>query len=122
MIHYHGLPITPATAARAAISAGHAFVSFRYPDQLAAAIAQKITPSTPLNKTPWDADECAAYHRVSNKTFIQSYASNPGYPRPIRVSTTTGRGHPRWLAQEVIDWTLNNRTIEIKRRKPKQEL
>ena len=34
MIHYHGLPITPATAARAAISGGHAFVSFRYPDQL----------------------------------------------------------------------------------------
>ena len=34
MIHYHGLPITPATAARAAVSGGHAFVSFRYPDQL----------------------------------------------------------------------------------------
>jgi len=34
MIHYHGLPITPATAARSAVSSGHAFVSFRYPDQL----------------------------------------------------------------------------------------
>lgn len=34
MIHYHGLPITPATAARAAIGGGHAFVSFRYPEQL----------------------------------------------------------------------------------------
>ena len=34
MIHYHGLPITPASAARAAVSGGHAFVSFRYPDQL----------------------------------------------------------------------------------------
>ena len=34
MIHYHGLPITPATASRAAVSGGHAFVSFRYPDQL----------------------------------------------------------------------------------------
>ena len=34
MIHYHGLPITPETAARAAVSGGHAFVSFRYPDQL----------------------------------------------------------------------------------------
>ncbi|HUV96891.1 MAG TPA: hypothetical protein VMV98_05415 [Acidobacteriaceae bacterium] len=38
MIHYHGLPITPATAARAAITGGHAFVSFRYPDQLSLAI------------------------------------------------------------------------------------
>lgn len=38
MIHYHGLPITPATAARAAISGGHAFVSFRYPEQIGLAI------------------------------------------------------------------------------------
>ena len=34
MIHYHGLPITPATAACAAVKGGHAFVSFRYADQL----------------------------------------------------------------------------------------
>jgi len=29
VIHYHGLPITPDTAAAAAVSGGHAFVSFR---------------------------------------------------------------------------------------------
>lgn len=34
MIHYHGLPITPATAACTAVSGGHAFVSFRHPGQL----------------------------------------------------------------------------------------
>jgi hypothetical protein len=38
MIHYHGLPITPATAAAKAVDAGHAFVSFRHPDQLPVAI------------------------------------------------------------------------------------
>ncbi|BBB65873.1 hypothetical protein UNDYM_1620 [Undibacterium sp. YM2] len=38
MIHYHGLPITPATAAVRAISGGHAFVSFRHADQLTIAI------------------------------------------------------------------------------------
>jgi len=38
MIHYHGLPITPATAALPAINAGHAFVSFRHPDQLGVAV------------------------------------------------------------------------------------
>lgn len=37
MIHYHGLPITPASSALAAINGGHAFVSFRYRDQLALA-------------------------------------------------------------------------------------
>ena len=34
MIHYHGLPITPATAAVRAISGGHAFVSYAHPIQL----------------------------------------------------------------------------------------
>lgn len=38
MIHYHGLPITPNTAAAYAIQAGHAFVSFAHSDQLGLAI------------------------------------------------------------------------------------
>jgi len=38
MIHYHGLPITPNTAALAAVGCGHAFVSFARPDQLGMAI------------------------------------------------------------------------------------
>lgn len=38
MIHYHGLPITPNTAALAAVGGGHAFVSFARPDQLGMAI------------------------------------------------------------------------------------
>lgn len=38
MIHYHGLPITPATVADKAIQAGHAFVSFAHPEQLGVAI------------------------------------------------------------------------------------
>lgn len=44
MIHYHGLPITPETAAIQAVKAGHAFVSFATPGQLemAAAICQSF--------------------------------------------------------------------------------
>lgn len=38
MIHYHGLPITPSTAAVRAISGGHAFVSYRHSDQLTIAV------------------------------------------------------------------------------------
>jgi len=34
VIHYHGMPITPLTAAAKAIDAGHAFVSFVHADQL----------------------------------------------------------------------------------------
>lgn len=38
MIHYHGLPITPATAAVRAVGGGHAFVSYRHSDQLTVAL------------------------------------------------------------------------------------
>ncbi len=38
MIHYMGLPITPDVAAVEAIKAGHAFVSYRHPQQLPLAI------------------------------------------------------------------------------------
>lgn len=38
MTPYHGLPITPSTAAARAIAGGHAFVSFRHPEQLGLAI------------------------------------------------------------------------------------
>lgn len=38
MIHYHGLPITPATAAAKAVENGHAFVSYAHPEQLSIAV------------------------------------------------------------------------------------
>lgn len=59
MIHYHGLPITPATAAVRAISGGHAFVSFRHPDQLTIAL------------------DCAQSFAVDNGAFS---AWRSGYP------------------------------------------
>lgn len=39
MIHYHGLPITPMTAAEVAVRAGHAFVSFAHSGQMGLAVA-----------------------------------------------------------------------------------
>lgn len=39
MIHYHGLPITPDTAAEVAVRAGHAMISFAHPRQLGLAVA-----------------------------------------------------------------------------------
>jgi hypothetical protein len=39
VIHYHGLPITPATACEVAIRAGHAFVSYAHPGQMGLAVA-----------------------------------------------------------------------------------
>jgi len=38
MIHYHGLPITPATAAAKVMTGRHAFVSFAHPHQMEVAL------------------------------------------------------------------------------------
>ena len=38
MIHYHGTPITPSTAAVRALAGGHAFISFQRPEQLGLAL------------------------------------------------------------------------------------
>lgn len=59
MIHYHGLPITPATAAVHAIGGGHAFVSFRYPDQLGTVL------------------ECASSFAVDNGAFSAWRSGQP---------------------------------------------
>ena len=59
MIHYHGLPITPATACFSAINGGHAFVSFAHPDQLTIAF------------------ECAQSFAVDNGAFSAWMAGSP---------------------------------------------
>jgi len=59
MIHYHGLPITPATAAVRAVSGGHAFVSFRHSDQLTVAL------------------DCAQSFAVDNGAFSAWRSGNP---------------------------------------------
>ena len=59
MIHYHGLPITPATACAAAISGGHAFVSFAHSDQLGLAA------------------ECCQSFAIDNGAFSAWRSGNP---------------------------------------------
>lgn len=58
MIHYHGLPITPDTAAVSAVEGGHAFVSFRHPGQLG--IAASVSQSFAIDNgafSAWRAGE-----------------------------------------------------------------
>lgn len=53
MIHYHGLPITPATVAVEAVSNGHAFVSFMHRQQLS--IATEYAQSFALDNGAFSA-------------------------------------------------------------------
>jgi len=53
MIHYHGLPITPQTAAVSAINGGHAFISYRHRDQLG--IAAEVCQSFAIDNGAFSA-------------------------------------------------------------------
>lgn len=59
MIHYHGLPITPATAAAKSVESGHAFVSYRHSSQLTVAI------------------ECCQSFAIDNGAFSAWKSGNP---------------------------------------------
>lgn len=87
----------------------------------AKAIASSNRPNTPLDKTPWDSEECASYLRVELQTFRNQYAPSPSFPRPIKANTATGRGHPRWNAQEVIDWFFAHGEEVARRRRPRKD-
>lgn len=88
-------------------------------EQLAKAIAANIAPQLPLDITLWNATKCADYLDAETKTFANRYAPLPSFPRPIKADTVTGRGNPRWIAQEVIDWFLSHRDEAERRRRPR---
>ena len=74
-------------------------------DQLAIAIADRVVPQIPVSIDLWSSKECAAYLKVSPRTFLESYACKPGFPAAIRLpSRGTHKGMPRWKAVEVIKW------------------
>lgn len=65
--------------------------------------------SVPLDKTLWDADQCADYLRQGRRTFIDKTSKHHTFPQAIRVplsinETTESKARAVWNASEVIDW------------------
>jgi len=74
-------------------------------DQIAAAVAARISPAIPLDVDLWSSAEVAAYLKVGPNQVIERYAPLPDFPKAIRLPTADGaRGRPRWKACEVIAW------------------
>lgn len=89
-------------------------------ERLSRAISNNICGSNiPLDKRPWTAEQCADYLRIGIGTFHNTIAPLPTFPSAIRAQTAKGRGQPRWIAQEVIDWWLSHREATENRRKRK---
>lgn len=52
----------------------------------------------------WDAADCAAYLRCQPRQVTERYATLEDFPKAIRLPSRTGKGHPKWRAEEVRDW------------------
>lgn len=79
MIHYHGLPVTPATAAARLLSGRHGFVSFMHSDQLD--VAMDCCQSFAVDNgafTAWRAGrpvtDWSGYY-----AWVESLKSHPGF-------------------------------------------
>ena len=75
---------------------------------LLAAILQKLTErAIPLEVDLWDTEHIAAYLKRSHSTVRDKILPLPSFPKPIRIQTANGTGHPLYKAREVIQWTEN---------------
>ena len=74
-------------------------------DRIAAAIADRVAPPVPINIALWDAETIGAYLKMSASQVLQRFAPLPSFPKAIRLPTAGGaRSHPRWRAEDVIEW------------------
>ncbi|MDY7537646.1 hypothetical protein QN372_00650 [Undibacterium sp. RTI2.1] len=74
-------------------------------EKLAAAVAQHIKPSIPLNIDLWDIATIAQFFKRNESVVRERIACKPDFPAAIRLPTETGkRGHPLYKATEVIKW------------------
>lgn len=81
-------------------------------DLLALAIAKKLRTMPPPDKVLWDAKECAEYLRMSEKHFVDRVSKTMKFPKPIKLPSETGRrSHPRWYAQEIMEWVKVHKQV-----------
>jgi predicted DNA-binding transcriptional regulator AlpA len=74
-------------------------------DSLADAVARRIKPTIPLSVAQWDSKACAEYLGVSLRHFNTFIKTQPDFPKARSLpSSGKGDGHPRWKAQDVIEW------------------
>lgn len=58
----------------------------------------------PVEVDLWDTEHIAAYLKRSYATVRDKILPLPSFPKPIRIQTANGTGHPLYKAREVIAW------------------
>lgn len=72
------------------------------------AILQKLSErSIPIEIDLWDTEHIAAYLKYSYSTVRDKILPLPSFPKPIRIQTANGLGHPLYKAREVVLWAEN---------------
>jgi hypothetical protein len=73
--------------------------------EILSAILQKLSEKTiPIEVDLWDASHIAAYLKRSHSTVRDRILPLPSFPKPIRIQTSNGTGHPLYKAREVVRW------------------
>ncbi len=129
MIPYHGLPITPGTAALAAVGGGHAFISIRYPDQLTIALdaAQSFAVDNGAFSA-WRAGEpvtdwrdyyewVGALHRLPSFDFavIPDVIDGDEADNDALLAEWPWRANPRTLGVGVPVWHMHESLCRLER-------
>ena len=59
----------------------------------------------PFEVMLWTTKEIGDYLGIAPKSVQERYASEPSFPKPVRLPKTDGGAmHPRWFAVEIVDW------------------
>lgn len=56
----------------------------------------------PFDYLIWDADDCAAYFKMSKDYFLRKKRNQPGFPNPV----SDDNEQPRWAAKSVAEWAV----------------
>lgn len=77
--------------------------------KLDALITLLSRPQIPADRALWDADEVAAYLKISPRTWAEKFALRRDAPEAILLSKESAKSAKRWKAAEVMAWAERQR-------------
>lgn len=77
-------------------------------EQLVAALQQLNKPAIPIEVDLWDMAMIAAYLKRDVQVVRSRMACQPGFPKAIRLPTSTGRTQPLYQAREIVAWARSH--------------
>lgn len=73
------------------------------------ALAKHVS-AVPIEHALWSTKEIGEYLQRPAQVVRERVVCVPGFPEPIRLPNFGGgKSHPRWSAQEVIDWVQSHK-------------